>query len=238
MNVKDNTILLGEVGSRGLGLHNEDSDTDLMGICIEPAEYVIGTKNFESKSERTAPKGERSSPGDIELTTYSLRKYVKLAMRGNPTVLQLMYLPSYKFISKEGHALLDIRNAFVTREAGVRFGAYLRNQKMKLLGEKSGMRGPLVEKFGYDTKLAMHAVRLGIQGVEYLQAGYMTMPLYEEDRKFLLDIRAGNYRLEVVLECIGDIQNELDVATDNCTVEPDEDLINDFLIKTHLGYWK
>ena len=36
---------------------------------------------------RTQPEGVRSGPGDLDLIVYSLRKWMRLALTGNPTVL-------------------------------------------------------------------------------------------------------------------------------------------------------
>ena len=42
---------------------------------------------------RTQPEGQPSGPGDVDLSTYSLRKYLRLAANGNPTVLNLLFSP-------------------------------------------------------------------------------------------------------------------------------------------------
>jgi hypothetical protein len=93
------TILRGEVGSgvHGITLPGTD-DRDEMGVCIEPPEYVIGLLHFEqyiyrSAVERTGREGARSEHGDLDLVVYSLRKWCRLALKGNPTVLLLLFLP-------------------------------------------------------------------------------------------------------------------------------------------------
>jgi hypothetical protein len=47
----------------------------------------------------------------------------------------------------------------------------------------------LVAEHGYDTKYAMHALRLGAQGVELLTTGRIALPAPEPDRSFLRAIR-------------------------------------------------
>src|SRR5216684_3910125 len=94
-----NTILRGLVGSsvHGLVLSGTD-DRDEMGVCVEPRQYVVGFGRFEqwvyrSAAEREGRAGARSRAGDLDLTVYSLRKWARLALQGNPTVLLLLYLP-------------------------------------------------------------------------------------------------------------------------------------------------
>lgn len=43
--------------------------------------------------ERTQPEGARSGPGDLDLVAYNLRKYLRLALKGHPTVLLLLFVP-------------------------------------------------------------------------------------------------------------------------------------------------
>jgi hypothetical protein len=51
---------------------------------------------------------------------------------------------------------------------------YLEAQRQRLVGERGQRdinRTRLVERFGYDTKYTMHILRLGHQGVEFLESG-------------------------------------------------------------------
>ena len=76
-----------------------------MAVFVEPPEYLLGLRlarrqgvrnpfRFEHWVERTQPEGARSGPGDLDLVAYSLRKYVRLALKGHPTVLLLLFVPA------------------------------------------------------------------------------------------------------------------------------------------------
>ncbi len=60
-------------------------------------------------------------------------------------------------------------------------------------------RPELVATHGYDTKFAMHALRLGVQGVELLSTGRITLPVPEPDLSYLRQIRRGELPLDEVL---------------------------------------
>jgi hypothetical protein len=92
-------IIRSLVGStiHGLELAGTD-DRDEMGVCIEPPEYVIGLRSFETWVERTKPEGVRSEAGDLDLVVHSLRKFSRLALKGNPTVLLLLFVPPEQLI--------------------------------------------------------------------------------------------------------------------------------------------
>src|SRR4051794_9946382 len=84
-------ILLSEIGSTMHGVTSDDTgdDVDLMGICIEPPSEVLGLGDFEQYEYRDRAVNERSQEGDTDLVVYGLRKWVKLAATGNPTVIML-----------------------------------------------------------------------------------------------------------------------------------------------------
>ena len=104
--VASGTILRATVGSTVHGLHHGgQDDRDEMAVFVEPPEYLVGLARargirgglygFEHYVERTQPEGVRSGPGDLDLVAYSLRKYVRLALKGHPTILLLLTACSY-----------------------------------------------------------------------------------------------------------------------------------------------
>ena len=97
-----NIVLLSLVGSgvHGISLTEEhgapgaaQDDLDLMGICVEPPSYVLGLDTFDQYIFRTQPEGVRSGPGDIDLNVYGLRKWMRLALKGNPTIITPLWSP-------------------------------------------------------------------------------------------------------------------------------------------------
>ena len=162
----NNEILRGVVGSttHGTAIEGQD-DRDEMGVFVEPPENVCGLAPCDHYIYRDQPEGVRSQPGDLDLTMYSLRKFCRLAAKGNPSVILLLWLPSHISKTQLGAELVRTREAFVSKESGSRFLGYLVAQKMKLKGERAHTvnRPELVAKYGYDTKFAMHALRLGFE---------------------------------------------------------------------------
>lgn len=235
-----NQIIRGVVGStaHGTGLDGHE-DRDEMGVFVEPAEYVCGLAPCDHYIYRDKPEGVRSEPGDLDLTLYSLRKFCRLAEQGNPSVLILLWLPSYEHITPLGGGLANLRDAFVSRDAGARFLGYLVSQKMALKGErtKKVARPELVERFGYDTKFAMHALRLGLEGIEYLTERRITMPAPEPRRTLLRDVRAGRLTFPEALEAIEDAEARLRVLVDRCGWKSDRAEINRFMVAAHQRHW-
>lgn len=148
-----NGILRGEVGSsaHGMAIAGTD-DIDQMGVFIEPPEYVCGLSSCDHYVYRDAKEGERSKPGDLDLTLYSLRKFCRLAAAGNPSVIVLLWLPHYEFETSLGSELISKRKLFISKESGKRFLGYLTAQKKSLTGERVQKvnRPELIEKYGFD----------------------------------------------------------------------------------------
>lgn len=236
-----NEILRGVVGSTAHGTALEGTDDrDEMGICIEPPEYVMGLNNFDQYIYRTQPEGVRSGPGDLDLTIYSLRKWCALGVKGNPSTIMLLWLPEYITKTALGEDLIALRQAFVSRDAGWRYLGYLTAQRAGLTGErtKKVSRPDVVAKYGYDTKFAMHALRLGLQGIEYLSEGCISMPVREPDLTYLRSVRKGELPLERVLQDIDQISTRLRTITEACTRTADLRAINNFLIQSHQRHWQ
>ncbi len=219
--IDSRTILRGLVGSTAHGLHTDDGvdDRDEMGVCIEPLASMMGASEFEQFIYRTAAEreGKHDAPsraGDLDLTVYSLRKWTRLALHGNPTVLMLLFLPPELCTIRLsiGRGLQELAPQFASREAGQRFLGYLTAQKQRLLGERGGMdvrRPALIEKYGYDTKYAMHMVRLGFQGIEFLKTGRMTLPMAEPERSWIRSIRVAQVSQQEVMSRAGELEREL-----------------------------
>lgn len=236
-----NTILRGVVGSTALGTSiKEHDDTDEMGICVEPPECVLGLNHFQHWIFRTKPEGVRSGPGDLDLAIYGLRKYFRLAAQGNPSILILLYLHQhhYRIVTAAGKQLIEHRDIFVSQEAGRRFLGYLRGQKAKLRGERSPCvaRPELVERYGYDTKFAGHALRLGLQGIEYMKEHRLTLPMLQAP--LIRNVRTGCYTLDQTLTMIDDVERHLSELVDACTLHVDLDKVNAFMIDTYTRHWR
>lgn len=244
------TILRGLVGSsvHGLVLSGTD-DRDEMGVCVEPRRYVVGFGKFEqwvyrSAAERERNAGARSRAGDLDLVVYSLRKWARLALQGNPTVLLLLYLTDDALVLRTsvGEQLQKLAPSFASRRAGRRFLGYLEAQRQRLVGERGQRninRSELVEQFGYDTKYAMHMLRLGYQGVEFLESGRLSLPMREPVRSHLMDVRQGRSNLAHVLAECTQLEMRLSALLDSSPlpIDPDLSTVESFVMDTYASAW-
>lgn len=245
--LKSATILEGEVGSRAFGTNPGSSDNDRMGVCIEPLSEAMGLrKNFEQVVHRTAEdragyKDAPSQKGDTDLTVYSLRKFARLCLDGNPSVLTLLYVPNVT-CNAWGGRIRDLAPLMASKRSGNRFLGYMTQQKMRLLGErgqKNVNRATLIEQHGFDTKYASHIVRLGYQGVEYLESGCLTLPMAGKPLQDCVDIRNGLWSLQQCLTRAGELEVTLKDALSMSPLPevPDEDTINRVMLDAYECMW-
>ncbi len=240
----DGTVLRAQVGSGLHGVTTGADDRDEMGICIEPPEYVIGNAQFEQFQWRSKPEGVRSGPGDLDLVIYSLRKWSRLAAQGNPTVLLLLFVPDAEIVERTdiGADLQAHPERFLSRQVAARFGGYLKSQQNQLLGlraKKHTNRPELVDAYGFDTKFAYHMIRLGLQGVELLTTGRITLPMPEPDRTWLTELRNGEHTKDEALDRANALLDQLHTLADTADLpaRPDRSALDRWLTNTYMQSW-
>lgn len=194
-----NAVLLGYHGSQAQGTYRPNpeksfNDVDVMGVIINPIEAYMGFGRKET-FERKEP------PYDVVL--YDIRHYIKMCCSMNPTALSLLWLKDNFYIKRTpiGDELIKNRGLFVSKKAYDSFVGYGHSQlkrmhKMESTGYMGAKRKAIVDKFGYDTKAAAHAIRLMRMGVEFLATGNLNV--MREDNRYLVDVKTGMYKLEEV----------------------------------------
>jgi uncharacterized protein len=206
-----NEILRTVVGSgvHGIAIAGTD-DSDEMGIFIEPPEHVYGlAPSLDHHIWRTQPEGARSGPGDTDLVVYSLRKFLRLVIKGHPTMLLPLFAPESDVLvgSALGDDLRAMRELFLSQDAVHRFLGYMHAQHERMLGGGKRNRVPnrpeLIERYGWDVKYGSHALRLALQGWEVASVGTLTLPMDEQDREMVLAVKRGEVKLEVVSSEVG-----------------------------------
>ncbi len=243
-------ILRTEVGSgvHGMAIAGTD-DHDETAVYIEEPRQLLGLAPAAHHWVwRTKPQGARSGPGDTDLTAYGLRKFMRLAIAGNPTILIPLYAggPSLLKTTPLGEELRALTPQILSAAAGWRFLGYLEGQRDRLLGRGKRNRVPnrpeLIERFGYDTKYASHALRLGLQGLELATTGRLSLPLRPDDLAQCLAVKRGEADFQEAVRLIDEARAKLaDVMGRGAHVlppEPDRDAVDAWLVSAHQRHWR
>jgi predicted nucleotidyltransferase len=240
----ENLILRATVGSTIHGLHHEGmDDRDEMGVFIEPPALALGHRQLAHMVERTQPEGARSGPGDLDLVMYSLRKWVKLAVAGNPTIVLLLFSSDVVTTTPLGDEMRANASLFLSQNVLPRYLGYMRSQRERLLGvrgQKNVKRPELVDAFGYDTKYAMHLIRLGYQGLELLETGQLSLPMQEPIRSRIMEVRRGEVPFEEAVQMAEDVEARLEKTAESSPLpkQPDMEAIDNWVVSAYARHWR
>lgn len=161
------------VGSRAYGLYREDSDTDRRGIYLPPADLQWSLDGVPKQIENNA----------TQETYWELRKFLLLALRANPNVLECLFTPLIEQRSEIADALLAGRPFFLSKLVYQTYNGYVLSQFKKL---EQDLRTAGAVKW----KHAMHLIRLLLQGIHVLAEAHVPVEI-SEHRDALLAIRNG-----------------------------------------------
>lgn len=145
------TILLVNHGSHAYGTHTPTSDFDVKGICIEPKEYHFGfLNNFEQYERMGNSEGGnlaklKSLHGkDADVVIYSLKKFAKLASDCNPNIIEVLHVDDSDvlFMNKQGEALREVRDLFLSKKAKFTFSGYAHAQLKRIKTHRAWLLDP------------------------------------------------------------------------------------------------
>src|SRR5208283_3759256 len=213
---------------------NKPADLDILGVYIQPVELVLGIsqksdegKWFDPDTQIWKPSGDnaRTAAGEADLNLYSLRKWAGMAATGNTTALEFLFIensaPKPDIWVKH---VEPNRDAFISSRAGFHFLRFSESMLKRIKGEgqgKHGQRPELEHEHGYDTKAAMHLIRVLCEGIELMKYGRITLPRPEVVT--LKGIRAGDFSLEGVEKMYADLTAELTAAQAASKLPPEVD---------------
>jgi hypothetical protein len=117
------------------------------------------------------------------------------------------------------------------------FLGFADDQMKRLLGQKNVHRAELEDKHGYDTKYAMHVIRLYGEAKELMESGRITLPRPNRDE--LIEIRRGKYSLTEIRELGAQLESEVLAAqvTSPLPDKVDQDEVSRLLADAHLRFW-
>ena len=105
------------------------------------SDVEIDFEQFQRHTVWDKPGGlaNRSGAGDLDVVVYSARKWCRLALAGNPTVLLALFVPDEEVVYRNevGAELVDNAHRFVSKLAATRFIGYLHPHILADKGFKS-----------------------------------------------------------------------------------------------------
>ena len=229
-------------GSQLYGTSTPDSDHDVRGVFLSPKKYWLGLeKGPEQLEDKTS-----------DIVYYEFRKFLKLCLDSNPNMVELLFVPKDMWLqsTEAWEYIVFHREYFLSKKAKYTFTGYAHSQLKRLKNHKKWLEGfvprvpeelkawahwkenrnpkrlALEEKYGYDTKHAMHLYRLMMEGKELLLTGNITLP--RPDAELLVQIRNGLWSYEELMERVEefDVLFELWHDASKLPHSPDKDVVS------------
>jgi len=244
------TIFVALAGSRGHGTAQPGSDIDLRGICVAPLDVRVSlftrfeqheapldgalwdTVRAQLESHESAQHGAASK---TESVVYDVAKFLRMCAGANPNALELLFADPRDWLLEtlSWRRIHAERARFLTKRVQQTYLGYAMAQLRKIETHRAAQRDPaaqskrnpvraeLERKHGYDTKHAMHLVRMMRTALEVLERG--DLRVRRDDAAELLAIRDGALSFEALLETAATLRERMEAAALRSTLPEDVD---------------
>ncbi len=203
------------VGSRAYGLEHDESDTDRRGIYLAPADLQWSLFGAPEQFEDNASQS----------CYWELQKFLIMALKANPNILECLYSPLVEKITPLAQELVSMREAFLSQMIFQTFNGYAMSQFKKI---EQDIRNHGEVRW----KHAMHLLRLLMTGAATLRLGRVPVRV-EAERERLLTVKRGELPWAEVdawrMELHRDFERAL--AETKLPERPDYERANGFLVK-------
>lgn len=173
MDLRDRIIYRCVIGSRAYGLEDDNSDTDRRGIYLPPALLHWSLYGVPEQLENE----------ETQEAYWEIQKFIVLALKANPNVLECLYSPIIEFATPLAEELLAMRHVFLSKLVFQTYSGYVASQFKKM---QTDIRNQGKVKW----KHVMHLVRLLISGIDVLREGEVKVDVGAA-RERLLAIKRG-----------------------------------------------
>ena len=203
------------IGSRAYGLEHDDSDTDRRGVYLPPAELHWSLYGVPEQIDNP----------ETQETYWEIQKFIVLALKANPNVLECLYSPIVEHASPIAQELLAMRESFLSKMVYQTYSGYVMSQFKKLQAEIRN-RGAIKWKH------VMHLIRLLLAGITVLNERYVPVRAVEH-REMLLSIKRGEVPFEEVDQWRIQLHKDFDCAFEKTMLpdRPNYDRANALLLK-------
>lgn len=203
------------VGSQAYGLASEESDVDRRGVYLPPADLHWSLYGVPDQIEREQTQEHY----------WELQRFLVLALKANPNVLECLYTPLVEQVTPLGEELLAMRTAFLSRLVYQTYNGYVMSQFKK-------MQADIRAQGRVKWKHVMHLIRLLISGITVLRHGLVPVRV-EEHRERLLAVRRGEIPWDETEQWRKSLHRQFEQAVAQTTLpeRPDYQRANAFLVR-------
>lgn len=211
------------VGSRLHNLYNENSDYDYRGVHMHDMRDVF---NPFKKLKNT-----HWIEGDVDNTSYELMDFCKVATKGNPSIIEVLFSNKVEETTEIGKEMVDNKRKFLhSTHIFNAFRGYAHNQYKKMNLFVPDERTP---------KFAVAYIRVLHQGMQLLEHGEYDNQLQGDFRNYVYNIKYNwsNDLIPDLSKKFADLEAQFAVvySENQNNFEPDYNWISDFVYRSYHG---
>jgi hypothetical protein len=202
------------IGSQAYGLADSASDVDRRGFYLPGADAHWSLYCVPEQLENEA----------TQEAYWEVQKFIVLALKANPNVLECLYTPLIEKATPLAQELVAMKAIFLSRLVYQTYNGYVMSQFKKMQADLRN-RGQLKWKH------VMHLIRLLLAGIGALRDGIVPVKV-EAHRERLLAIRRGELAWDDVERWRLELHQDFDAAFTSTKLpeRPDYERANAFLI--------
>lgn len=243
-----NMAMLAITGSMSYGCNTDDSDLDMVGVCVPPKNYLFPTAYGEiegfgyqrKRFEQWQNHHVKYKDKEYDFSVYNIAKYFHLVMDGNPNMVDVLFVPRecIVFSTRLWEKVRENRHIFLSKKMWPRFKGYSYSQISKMSSNKrEGKRKKLYDEYGFDVKFGYNVVRLLLEVEQILAEGDLDLQRHKEQLK---SIRKGEWTENEIKEWASEKEKDLEKLYHDSELRysPNEEAIKSLLlecIKIHYG---
>jgi predicted nucleotidyltransferase len=234
-------------GSVAYGTSGYGSDLDIYGFAIPPKEdifphlrgEILGFGRYAKRFDQWQAhhvKDKIIENRNYDFTIFNIVKFFSLCMENNPNMIDVLYVPEncMLFSTDIGKFVRNNRKLFLHKGCWYKFKGYAYSQmhKMRIKNPEPGSkREESIKIFGYDTKFAMHLVRLLLEVEQILTEGDLDLQRHKDQ---LRTIKDGEWTQKRVEDFFAKKELSLEKVYNECDIipyKPDEKAIKKLLLE-------
>lgn len=210
--------LLVRGGSKSYGIDGPASDDDYAGVFLAPLRAFVSLDG---------PGPDSEAGRDPDFILHELGKFCRLALKGNPAVLELLWNDDVLSEDAWGRELRERRRAFLHRD-GLRVYVDYAESQLKRMARGDG---------GYDGKFGAHLVRLLHAGISLAASGEVLVRVPAGLRGLLLEIKEERMSMDRVLDVARPLLERLRrlAGTNALPPRPDRTAIDDLVARARMS---
>lgn len=221
-------LALGVTGSTAYGLANENSDEDQMGIYIVPTRKLFSFDFNVNKASRVS--------NDPDIQMHEIGKYINLALSGNPTITEVMYLNEYLYFDGLLEPLVENRHKMSgsIKVKGAYVGYAVAQANRLVNRQENGRKGFNSDLAKRTAKHGRHCFRLMLQAEQLLTEGVVKIDVSDHRDELFAMGELAETNPEEFLRAFESRKNFIDSIDPVIPPEPDKEWAEKYLTQVRI----